>query len=127
MRNRILSRQPLVNSFGPDESLTRCIGEALRGSVLVIEAGRITRTSQDARVAALAFLEAAAARDIAIIEVAAMPELRESRRGVLSLRSFDSGGRLVMVGGPPDELDRYFRGEEARWRKVIEDAGIRNE
>ena len=34
---------------------------------------------------------------------------------------------LVMVGGPPDELDRYFRGEEERWRKVIEDAGIRIE
>ena len=31
---------------------------------------------------------------------------------------------LVMVASPPDELDRYFRGEEARWRKVIQDAGI---
>lgn len=34
---------------------------------------------------------------------------------------------LVMVGGPPEELDRYFRGEEERWRKVIQDAGIRIE
>jgi tripartite-type tricarboxylate transporter receptor subunit TctC len=34
---------------------------------------------------------------------------------------------LVMVGGPPEELDRYFRGEEERWRKVIESAGIRIE
>ena len=34
---------------------------------------------------------------------------------------------LVMVGGPPEELDRYVRGEEQRWRKVIEDAGIRIE
>jgi hypothetical protein len=32
-----------------------------------------------------------------------------------------------MVGGPPEALDRYFRGEEARWRKVIHDAGIRIE
>jgi len=31
---------------------------------------------------------------------------------------------LVMVARPPQELDRYFRGEEARWRKVIQDAGI---
>lgn len=31
---------------------------------------------------------------------------------------------LVMVAGPPEELDRYFRGEEERWRKVIQDAGI---
>lgn len=31
---------------------------------------------------------------------------------------------LVMVAAPPDELDRYFRGEEERWRKVIRDAGI---
>jgi len=34
---------------------------------------------------------------------------------------------LVMVAGPPDELDRYCRGEEERWRKVIEDAGIKAE
>ena len=31
---------------------------------------------------------------------------------------------LVMVASPPQELDRYFRGEEERWRKVIQDAGI---
>lgn len=34
---------------------------------------------------------------------------------------------LVMVGGPPEELDRYFRTEQERWRKVIEAAGIRIE
>jgi tripartite-type tricarboxylate transporter receptor subunit TctC len=34
---------------------------------------------------------------------------------------------LVMVAAPPAELDRYFRGEEERWRKVIEDAGIKAE
>jgi tripartite-type tricarboxylate transporter receptor subunit TctC len=34
---------------------------------------------------------------------------------------------LVMVASPPQELDRYFRGEEARWRKVIQDAGIKIE
>ena len=31
---------------------------------------------------------------------------------------------LVMVASPPQELDRFFRSEEARWRKVIQDAGI---
>jgi hypothetical protein len=34
---------------------------------------------------------------------------------------------LVMVASPPDELDRYFRGEEARWREVIKDAAIKVE
>jgi tripartite-type tricarboxylate transporter receptor subunit TctC len=34
---------------------------------------------------------------------------------------------LVMIASPPEELDRYFRGEEARWRKVIQDAGIKIE
>jgi tripartite-type tricarboxylate transporter receptor subunit TctC len=34
---------------------------------------------------------------------------------------------LVMVAGPPQELERYFRGEEERWRKVIQDAGIKIE
>lgn len=31
---------------------------------------------------------------------------------------------LVMVASPPEELDRYFRGEEERWRKVIQATGI---
>ena len=35
------------------------------------------------------------------------------------------GAGLVMVTSPPDELDRYFRGEEERWRKVIQEAGIK--
>jgi tripartite-type tricarboxylate transporter receptor subunit TctC len=34
---------------------------------------------------------------------------------------------LVMVASPPAELDRYVRGEEERWRKVIRDANIRIE
>ncbi|MBV9563446.1 MAG: tripartite tricarboxylate transporter substrate binding protein [Bradyrhizobium sp.] len=34
---------------------------------------------------------------------------------------------LVMVASPSAELDRYFAGEEARWRKVIKDAGIKPE
>jgi tripartite-type tricarboxylate transporter receptor subunit TctC len=34
---------------------------------------------------------------------------------------------LVMVASPPGELDRYFREEEDRWRKVIQDAGIKAE
>jgi tripartite-type tricarboxylate transporter receptor subunit TctC len=34
---------------------------------------------------------------------------------------------LVMVARPPGELDRYFSGEEDRWRKVIRDAGIKIE
>jgi hypothetical protein len=32
-----------------------------------------------------------------------------------------------MVAAPPEALDRYFSAEEARWRKVIEDAGIKIE
>ena len=34
---------------------------------------------------------------------------------------------LVMVAEPPEALDRYFATEEAPWRKVIQDAGIRIE
>ena len=34
---------------------------------------------------------------------------------------------LLMIAGPPQELERYFRGEEERWRKVIQDAGIKIE
>jgi tripartite-type tricarboxylate transporter receptor subunit TctC len=34
---------------------------------------------------------------------------------------------LVVIARPPEELDRYVRGEEERWRRVIEDAGIKVE
>jgi tripartite-type tricarboxylate transporter receptor subunit TctC len=34
---------------------------------------------------------------------------------------------LVMIAQPPAELDRYFHGEEERWRKVIQSAGIKVE
>ncbi len=34
---------------------------------------------------------------------------------------------LVMVAEPPEALDRYFSVEETRWRKVIQDAGIKIE
>jgi tripartite-type tricarboxylate transporter receptor subunit TctC len=34
---------------------------------------------------------------------------------------------LVLIAQPPQELDRYVRGEEERWRKVIEHAGIKAE
>jgi tripartite-type tricarboxylate transporter receptor subunit TctC len=34
---------------------------------------------------------------------------------------------LVMVADPPDAFARYVRGEEERWRKLIQDAGIRIE
>ncbi|WP_213740633.1 tripartite tricarboxylate transporter substrate binding protein [Bradyrhizobium sp. dw_411] len=34
---------------------------------------------------------------------------------------------LVVIARPPEELDRYIRGEEERWRRVIQDAGIKVE
>jgi tripartite-type tricarboxylate transporter receptor subunit TctC len=34
---------------------------------------------------------------------------------------------LVMVARPPEELERYVRGEEERWRKVIREVGIKME
>jgi tripartite-type tricarboxylate transporter receptor subunit TctC len=34
---------------------------------------------------------------------------------------------LIVIARPPEELDRYVRGEEERWRKVIQDAGIKAE
>jgi tripartite-type tricarboxylate transporter receptor subunit TctC len=44
-----------------------------------------------------------------------------------SFKKLGANEGLVMVAEPPDALDRYFAAEEARWRKVIEDAGIKAE
>jgi len=42
-------------------------------------------------------------------------------------RKLSANEGLILVADPPDELDRYFRDERERWRKVIEDAGIKAE
>jgi tripartite-type tricarboxylate transporter receptor subunit TctC len=42
-----------------------------------------------------------------------------------SLKKLSVNEGLVLVASPPDELARYFRDEEERWRKVIQDAGIK--
>jgi tripartite-type tricarboxylate transporter receptor subunit TctC len=34
---------------------------------------------------------------------------------------------LTLVAAPPEELDRYVRGEEARWRKLVQSANIKDE
>jgi tripartite-type tricarboxylate transporter receptor subunit TctC len=44
-----------------------------------------------------------------------------------SFRKLSAHEGLILVAAPPSELDRHFREEETRWRKVIEDAGIRAE
>jgi tripartite-type tricarboxylate transporter receptor subunit TctC len=56
--------------------------------------------------------------------------LNKSAAGAVQSEAFKKLGvneGLVMVAGPPAELDRYVRGEEERWRKVIADANIRIE
>src|SRR5690349_4262861 len=44
-----------------------------------------------------------------------------------SFKKLGANEGLVMVAEPPEALDRYFAGEEERWRKVIQDAGIKSE
>jgi tripartite-type tricarboxylate transporter receptor subunit TctC len=44
-----------------------------------------------------------------------------------AFRRLGANEGLVMLARPPEELDRYVRGEEERWRRVIEDAGIKIE
>jgi len=42
-------------------------------------------------------------------------------------KKLEANEGLVMIAQPPAELDRYFHGEEERWRKLIQDAGIKVE
>jgi tripartite-type tricarboxylate transporter receptor subunit TctC len=44
-----------------------------------------------------------------------------------TFRKLSENEGLILVAGPPGELDRYFHEEEARWRQVIKDAGIKAE
>jgi tripartite-type tricarboxylate transporter receptor subunit TctC len=62
--------------------------------------------------------------------VAVIDRLNKSAANAVQSEAFKRLGvneGLVMVAQPPEELDRYFRGEEERWRKVIQDAGIKVE
>jgi tripartite-type tricarboxylate transporter receptor subunit TctC len=34
---------------------------------------------------------------------------------------------LVLIAAPPQEFGRYYRSEMERWRRVIQDAGIKVE
>ncbi len=54
---------------------------------------------------------------------------RSAARAVQSeaFKKLGANEGLVMVAAPPAELDRYVRGEEERWRRVIHDANIRIE
>jgi tripartite-type tricarboxylate transporter receptor subunit TctC len=56
--------------------------------------------------------------------------LNRSAATAVQSEAFERLGRnegLVMIARPPEELDRYVRGEEARWRDVIQAAGIKVE
>jgi len=56
--------------------------------------------------------------------------LNKSAAKAIQAESFKKLGTnegLVMVAEPPATLDKYFAGEEARWRQVIKDAGIKPE
>jgi tripartite-type tricarboxylate transporter receptor subunit TctC len=59
---------------------------------------------------------------------AVIDRLNKSAAAAVKSEAFDKlavNEGLVMVASPPGELDRYFRGEEERWRKVIRDVGIK--
>ena len=56
--------------------------------------------------------------------------LNEAAARAIQAESFKRLGAnegLIMIARPPEELDRYFLGEEEHWREVIHDAGIKPE
>jgi tripartite-type tricarboxylate transporter receptor subunit TctC len=56
--------------------------------------------------------------------------LNKSAAAAVQAESFKKLGvneGLIMIAQPPDELGRYFQGEEERWRKLIDSAGIKIE
>jgi tripartite-type tricarboxylate transporter receptor subunit TctC len=56
--------------------------------------------------------------------------LNKSAASAVQAESFKKLGvneGLIMIAQPPEELGRYFQGEEERWRKLIESAGIKIE
>ena len=56
--------------------------------------------------------------------------LNKSAAAAVQAESFKKLGvneGLVMIAQPPDELGRYFQGEEERWRKLIQQVGIKVE
>jgi tripartite-type tricarboxylate transporter receptor subunit TctC len=44
-----------------------------------------------------------------------------------AFKRLESNEGLIMVGSPPEALDRYVQDEEARWRKLIKDSNIKAE
>ena len=44
-----------------------------------------------------------------------------------AFRKIAANEGLIMAPAPPEDFARYFRGEEERWRKLIQDTGIKAE
>jgi len=57
-------------------------------------------------------------------------KLNNATRQALTADAFATLARnegLTLVAAPPSELDRYVHGEEARWRKLVQSANIKDE
>lgn len=99
VRRRLLERQAQVLSLAAGADVVSAVEQCAPGSVIVLAAHRSAGIDAAARERASAVLLAAASRDSIIIEFTAAPELRESRRAMLSLRALDTSGRVVFVSG----------------------------
>ena len=51
----------------------------------------------------------------------------QARRQTDAFRKRVEAEGLVIHGGAPAEFDKYAKGEEARWRKVVKENNITNE
>jgi tripartite-type tricarboxylate transporter receptor subunit TctC len=59
--------------------------------------------------------------------IAILNKSAASAVGAESFKKLGVNEGLIMIAQPPEELGRYFQGEEERWRKLIQQVGIKVE
>ncbi|HEY0938484.1 MAG TPA: PLP-dependent aminotransferase family protein [Steroidobacter sp.] len=98
VRRQLLDRHATLLPFARGSDVLKAAQDVPPGGV-IIHSAHAFAAHDAAHDRAQALLQLASERDVLIIEVGAAPELRDSRRSALSLRAFDTLGRVTFVGG----------------------------
>jgi GntR family transcriptional regulator/MocR family aminotransferase len=99
LRRRLFERQANVLPIALGSSSSQALESVPSGAVLIVSAQQFAGPDAAARERSRALLDIARERDALVIEFAPPPELKESRRATLSLRTLDPSGRVLFVSG----------------------------
>lgn len=100
VRRHLSDRQANVLPFSGGADLLTHVSDCPAGAVIILGTHR-SATDVRTRERAHALLRTLVERDAVLVEIMATPQVRESRRALLSLRALDTTGRVIFVSDLP--------------------------